>query len=155
VGSNSERKGADERGLNRQDTEVAELDVDEPAAGLNRLTHRVIGAAIDVHRSLGPGLLESVYEEALCVELTWLGIPFARQVSLHVDYRRHRVGEAKLDLLVDQRLIIELKAVDRIAPIHLAQLLSYLKITKLRLGLLINFNVTELRSGIKRCINGV
>jgi GxxExxY protein len=114
----------------------------------------VIGAAIDVHRSLGPGLLESVYEEALCVELTWLGIPFARQVSLHVNYRSHRVGEAKLDLLVDQRLIIELKAVDRIAPIHLAQLLSYLKITKLRLGLLINFNVTELRSGIKRCING-
>jgi GxxExxY protein len=100
-------------------------------------------------------LLESVYESALCVELTLREIPFTRQPTLIVDYKGRRVGEARLDLLVQGRLLVELKATEAIAPIHLAQVLSYLKIARLRLGLLINFNVPELRSGIKRCINSV
>jgi GxxExxY protein len=135
-------------------TKCARQGNDGPGTELDRLAHEVIGAAIDVHRILGPGLLESVYEESLCVELTLRRIPFARQVPLSVDYKRHRVGEARLDLLVNEKLVLELKAVDCIAPIHSAQLLSYLKMASLRFGLLINFNVPQLRKGIRRCING-
>jgi GxxExxY protein len=124
----------------------------EPSVELDRLAHRVIGAAIEVHGVLGPGFLESVYEEALCVELTFRGIPFARQVPIGVQYKGERVGEARLDLLVDQTLVVELKAVEVLAPIHVAQILSYLKATRLHLGLLISFNVTLLRRGIRRVI---
>ena len=144
---------------NRQDAESAEgeegaeIRRDEPGQELDRLTYAVIGAVIDVHRVLGPGLLESVYEEALCVELKLRGISFARQVRLSVEYKQHRVGKARLDLVVGERLILELKAVDRLAPIHVAQLLSYLKIARIRLGLLVNFNVREVRTGIKRLVN--
>jgi len=106
-----------------------------------------------VHRVLGPGLLESVYEEAVCIELRLREISFARQVRLSVEYKQHRVGKARLDLLVGQQLIVELKAVDRIAPVHVAQLLSYLKVARLRLGLLVNFNVREVRTGIRRLVN--
>jgi len=116
------------------------------------LPEKAIGAALDVHRILGPGLLESVYEEALCVELTLRRIPFARQVPLSVAYKHHRIGEARLDLLVGGRLVVELKAVEGIIPVHVAQVLSYLKLGGHRLGILINFNVSELRRGIKRCI---
>lgn len=113
----------------------------------------MIGSAIEVHRLLGPGFLESVYEEALCVELSLRGIPFARQVPVGVPYKGNTVGEARLDLLVDECLVVELKAVETIAPIHVAQVISYLKATRLRLGLLITFNVTWLRRGIKRVIH--
>jgi len=142
--------------MNRQDTKTAKTakrEGVEPRADLDWLAHKVIGAAISVHRVLGPGLLESVYEEALCVELGLRRIQFARQVPVGVTYKRRRVGEARLDLLVNQRLVVELKSVDGIAPIHVAQLLSYLKITGLNLGLLINFNVPMLRDGIKRLVN--
>jgi GxxExxY protein len=114
------------------------------------LSHAVIGAAIEVHRELGPGFLESLYEEALCIELTERGIAFQRQYTISVGYKGHPIGEGRLDLLVDKRLIVELKAVESLLPIHSAQLLSYLKATGLGVGLLINFNVPVLAKGIKR-----
>ncbi|HEX9988440.1 MAG TPA: GxxExxY protein [Chloroflexia bacterium] len=116
----------------------------------NGLSYRVIGAALEVHRLLGPGFLESVYEEALCIELTLRGIPFARQVAVTLDYKGQAVGEGRLDVLVGNVLVVELKAVEALAPIHTAQLLSYLKTTGHKLGLLINFNVPILKDGIKR-----
>jgi len=136
--------------MNRQGAKDAKMR--EPSAELDRLAHAVIGAAIEVHRLLGPGFLESVYEEALCVELQLRGIPFTRQPIVSVDYKNHIVGEGRLDLLVGDVLIVELKAVDALAPIHTAQVISYLKTTGHQLGLLINFNVPVLRGGIKRII---
>jgi GxxExxY protein len=138
--------------VSRQAAKDAKGERDEPGDEVDRLAHRVIGAALEVHRILGPGLLESVYESALCIELALLGVPFARQVSKRVEYKHYSVGEAKLDLLVGERLVVELKAVDSVAPIHLAQLLSYLRIMRLRLGLLTNFNASELRQGVRRVI---
>ncbi|WP_234023813.1 GxxExxY protein [Sorangium cellulosum] len=117
------------------------------------LTRHVIGAAMEVHRVLGPGFLESIYEEALSVELSLLGIPFRRQVVAHVNYKGRMVGEGRIDLLVAERLVVELKVVEHLAPIHMAQVLSYLKTMKLRIGLLITFNVPALRLGIKRMIH--
>jgi GxxExxY protein len=124
----------------------------EPTPELDRLAHEVIGAAIEVHRVLGPGFLESVYEEAFCVELTARRIPFTRQIPAAVTYKGHQVGDHRLDVLVSGQLIVELKAVDELAPIHTAQLISYLKATGRRLGLLINFNVPVLKEGIKRIV---
>jgi GxxExxY protein len=116
------------------------------------LSHSVIGAAIEVHRVLGPGFLESVYEEALCIELKQRNISFVQQQVITVAYKGHPIGEGRLDVLVDNRLIIELKAVETLLPIHSAQLLSYLKATGYPIGLLINFNVPVLRQGIKRLV---
>jgi len=127
-------------------------EMEEPRSELDRIVYRTIGAAIEVHRLLGPGLLESVYEEALCIELANRGIPFARQVSRSVLYKQRKVGEIRLDVLVHEKLVLELKATEGIAPIHIAQLLFYMKATQLPLGLLLNFNVTELRYGIKRLV---
>lgn len=124
----------------------------EPAPELNRLTQQVIGAAIEVHRHLGPGLLESVYEEALCVELALRDIPFERQPAVALVYKGHRVGQGRLDLLIDGQLIVELKAVEALNEVHKAQMISYLKTTGRTLGLLINLNVPVLRNGIKRII---
>jgi GxxExxY protein len=139
--------------VNRQDAEVAKYWARaEPSVELDELAHRVIGAAIEVHCILGPGFLESVYEDALCVELTLRDIEFGRQVPVGVQYKGQRVGEARLDLLVGEKLVVELKAVEGLAPIHVAQVLSYLKATRLQLGLLISFNVTLLRHGIRRVI---
>lgn len=117
---------------------------------LNELTYQVIGAAMEVHRVLGAGFLESVYEDALCWELSDRDIPYEKQKEINVNYKGIPVGVSRLDILVDKRLILELKAVDDLHPIHTAQLISYLKITGLHLGLLINFNVTVLKNGIKR-----
>lgn len=116
------------------------------------LANKTIGAALEVHRILGPGYLENVYEGALARELALRQIPFESQKALAINYKGHPIGEGRLDLLIDKVLIIELKAVENLIPIHNAQLLSYLKITGLQLGLLINFNVTSLRNGIKRII---
>ena len=124
----------------------------EPDPLLDRLTHQVIGAAIEVHRQLGPGFLESVYEEAMCIELTLRGIAFTRQPEVAIDYKGRPVGQGRLDLLVAECLVVELKAVETLAPIHSAQMISYLRITKRQLGLLINFNVAMLRDGIKRVV---
>jgi GxxExxY protein len=116
------------------------------------VTRRIIGAAIEVHRALGPGFLESVYEEALCVELEERGIPFVKQAPISISYKGRDVGEGRLDLLVEDCVIVELKAVDHLTPIHAAQLLSYLRATGITVGLLINFNVSVLRQGIQRMV---
>ena len=124
----------------------------EPGEKIDAVATSVVGAAIEVHRFLGPGFLESVYEEALAVELRLRDVPFERQKPLAVEYKSHAVGEGRLDLLVGGCLVVELKAVDLLAPIHTAQLISYLKTLRLPLGLLINFNVPLLKDGIKRVI---
>ena len=124
----------------------------EPEEKLDKLAHEVIGAAIEVHRHLGPGYLEEVYQAALELELKLQGIPFEAQKSVSVSYKGHPIGEGRLDFLVDGILVVELKAVDALADIHKAQVISYLKATGLHLGLLINFNVPILKNGLKRII---
>ena len=138
---------------NRHDAEDAKEGRDlEPPHRLDRLAHQVIGAALEVHRALGPGYLESVYEEAMRVELRRQGIPHVRQARFGTIYKGEVVGEHRIDILVDDELIVELKAVDALAPIHTAQVISYLKAGALQLGLLINFNVPVLKQGIRRVI---
>ncbi|BDI17428.1 hypothetical protein ANSO36C_32300 [Nostoc cf. commune SO-36] len=119
---------------------------------MNQLTGKVIGAAIEVHRVLGPGFLEEVYKEALIIEFFRCGIPHLVEKSVTVNYKGHEVGKGRLDFLVANCLIVELKAVQNLAPIHEAQVLSYLKMTNYPLALLINFNVPVLKDGIKRII---
>jgi GxxExxY protein len=126
--------------------------VTEPEPALNALSHQVIGAAIEVHRVLGPGWLEALYEEALCVELTLRGVPFVRQPHVDLSYKGHVVGQGRLDLLVSDALVVELKAVETSCAVHKAQLISYLKTTGHRLGLLINFNVAVLKDGLERIV---
>src|SRR5687767_2390870 len=126
----------------------------EPGRELDALARQTIGAAIAVHRALGPGFLESVYEEALCLELTHRGVSFARQVPVQVCYRSRPVGQAQLDLLVAGQLVVELKAVPKLLPIHVAQVISYLKAVRQPLGLLLNFHVATLQSGIRRVVLG-
>ena len=118
----------------------------------NRLSREIIGAAIEVHRTLGPGYLESMYEEALCHELTLRGIPFLRQHAFAVSYKGHPIGEGRIDLLVGEKVIVELKTVDKFAPIHVAQAMSYLRAMNLKLALLINFHLATLKDGVKRVI---
>ena len=117
------------------------------------LSHRVIGAAIEVHRCLGPGLPESVYRNALSHELTLLGIGHACEVPVPIIYKGKAVGEGRMDLLVGGKLIVELKAIDSLTEVHRAQCIAYLQATHRQLALLINFNVAVLRDGIKRVIN--
>ncbi|TET99120.1 MAG: GxxExxY protein [Candidatus Stahlbacteria bacterium] len=119
---------------------------------LNKITEKIIGCAIEVHRNLGPGLLESIYESALCVEFDNNDIEYQRQILIPVRYKDNIIGEHKLDLLVENEIIVELKAIDKMAPIFEAQLLSYLKMADKKLGLLINFNTEKLKDGIKRII---
>jgi GxxExxY protein len=126
--------------------------VPEPDRQLDHLAYQVIGAAIEVHRQLGPGFLESVSEEAMCVELALRKIAFTRQLEVAIDYKGRAVGRGRLDLLVAECLVVELKAVEALAPIHSAQMISYLRLTKRQLGLLINFNVAVLRDGIRRVV---
>jgi len=114
------------------------------------LTERIIGAAIEVHRVLGPGLLESIYEEALCIELKLRGIPFQRQVEVDVVYKGQVIKGQRLDLLIDAEVVVELKSVARLPDVVTAQVLSYLKATGLKRALLINFGCTRLVDGITR-----
>ena len=121
---------------------------------INELTHQIIGAAIEVHRAFGPGLLESVYEDCMAVELKLCGLPFARQKPIALQYKGHPVGnDLKLDLLVADQVVVELKSVAALLPVHEAQLLTYLKLTGCPVGLLINFNVPVLKQGVKRMVN--
>jgi GxxExxY protein len=122
------------------------------SAELNRISGAVIGAAIEVHRVLGPGFLESVYEEALCEEFGLRQITFVRQARVDVRYKGRTIGQTRLDLVVEGAVVVELKAVDALIPVHTAQVLSYPKMRGLPLGLLINFNVTRLTAGVKRVI---
>ncbi len=120
----------------------------------NQLTQSIIRGAIEVHKALGPGLLESAYEECLCYELAQLGIPFRRQVELPVVYKGVSLNCGyRIDLVVDDLVIVELKTVEKLLPVHSAQLLTYLKLYSCSVGLLINFNVAVLREGIKRIVN--
>jgi GxxExxY protein len=131
--------------INRRDAETQSF---------NELTERIIGACIEIHRALGPGLLESAYEECLCYELSQTGIKFERQKPLPVHYKDVNLDCGyRLDLVVEDKIIIELKAVEGLLPVHEAQLLTYLKLSGLTLGLLINFNVAMLKHGIKRIAN--
>ena len=130
------------------------FDVDPEHPKFDRLTEQIIGSAISVHRILGPGLLESAYEECLCFELSQSKLRFERQVPLPVVYKDVRLDCGyRMDLVVENMVIIEIKAVERIIPVHEAQLLSYLKLADKRVGLLINFHVPVLKSGLKRIVN--
>jgi GxxExxY protein len=120
----------------------------------NDISGKIIGAGIEVHKHLGPGLLESAYEECLCCELGLRGIDFTRQVPLPLNYKGLKLDCGyRLDLLVEDKIIVELKTVEAIAPIHEAQMLTYLKVRDMRVGLIINFNVRLLVDGIKRLVN--
>ena len=120
------------------------------------LSGTIIGAAIEVHRELGPGLLESVYEHCLARELRAAGVPFLQQHPVPVRYKGEQLDMGfRLDLWVDQRIIVEIKAIDVLQEIHRAQLLSYLKLTGCKLGLLINFNEPLLTDGVRRVANGL
>lgn len=120
---------------------------------VNQITETIIGAAIEVHRVLGPGLLESSYEECLCRELTLRRLPFERQRPLPVEYKGvHLNCGYRLDVLVVDAVVVEVKTVERVLPIHEAQLLTYLRLGGWKVGLLINFNVPVLKRGIRRCV---
>lgn len=122
----------------------------EPDPRLNQMTNAIIGAAIEVHRALGPGHLESTYESAMAIEFALRNIPFKRQKPIAISYKGHPVGESRLDFLVFDEIILELKSVETIAPIHRAIVISYLNITGLKLALIINFHVRVLKDGIRR-----
>jgi len=125
-------------------------DVDE----LNRLSSETIGAAIEVHRNLGPGLLESAYESCLSWELRQRGFDVENQVPIPIRYKGLTLDEGyRIDLLVEGKLLLELKSIDKVQPIHMAQVLTYLKMTGLKMALILNFNVLLMRSGIKRIVN--
>ena len=116
------------------------------------ITDRTIGCAIEVHKQLGPGLLESVYESALCIELSSAGLRFTRQVGVPLYYKGQLISEHRPDLVVADRVIVEVKSVERFDPIHVAQMLTYLRITGLRTGLVLNFNSAMLKHGVRRVI---
>ena len=121
---------------------------------VNKTTEAIIGAAIEVHRHLGPGLLESAYEECLCEELLLRMIPFKRQIVLPVTYKNKKLDIGyRIDLLVNDEVIVELKTVDSILPIHEAQTLTYMRLGGWQVGLILNFNVTILKNGIKRLVH--
>jgi len=120
----------------------------------NQISYQVIGAALEVHRQLGPGLLESVYRQCLSMELSLRGIPVKDEIPITASYKGMILDAAyRLDMVIDGRVIVELKTVERLLPVHHAQLLSYLRLTGMKLGLLINFNVTQLRTGVRRIVN--
>ncbi|VVB85053.1 PD-(D/E)XK nuclease superfamily protein [uncultured archaeon] len=122
----------------------------------NELSNKTVGAAIEVHRTLGPGLLESTYEECLCHELSLNQIPFERQAQMPVVYKEVRLDCGyRIDIIVDKKVILELKSVAEIQPIHKAQLLTYLKLSGLKLGMLLNFNVLLMKDGINRLVNNL
>jgi GxxExxY protein len=122
--------------------------------GLDGLTESIIGAAIEVHRQTGPGLMESVYEECLCYELSHRGLRFQRQVHLPIQYKGIKLDCGyKIDILVEDAIILELKAVEALLPVHSAQLLTYLKLSGKQVGLLLNFNEPVLKKGLKRLVN--
>ena len=124
----------------------------EPENEIDALASSVLVAAKEVHRCLGPGFLESTYERALCLELGARGLSYSCQYVVPLLYKGQPVGESHLDLLVEDRLVVELKAVDQLAEIHVAQTLAYLKATRLSLALLINFNVRILLQGVRRVV---
>ena len=127
---------------------------DPAGVDLNAITHGIIAAAIEVHRHLGPGLLESSYQECLCYELSRMGLSFAREVHLPLSYKGLRLDcSYRVDLLVEDIVLVELKSMEQLLPIHSAQLLTYLRASNKPVGLLINFNVLVLKDGIRRIVH--
>jgi GxxExxY protein len=116
------------------------------------LTRRIIGCAMEVHRQLGPGLLEMTYDEALCIELRDQGLSIQRQTRVPIYYKGHLIGEHRPDLVVQDRVVVEVKSVDRLIGVHQAQLLAYMRLLKMPVGLLLNFNGEVLRTGIRRLV---
>ncbi len=122
----------------------------------NELSYKIIGVALELHKSLGPGLLESVYETALVHDLAGIGLDIKRQVALPFVYKEIKMeGGFRIDILVDDKVILEMKSVETLAPVHFAQTLTYLKLSNLKLALLINFNVKSLKEGIHRVVNNL
>jgi GxxExxY protein len=122
----------------------------------NQLTETIIGAAIEVHRALGPGLLESAYVKCLCHELTLRGIPFVRELPLPLEYKGIRLDCGyRIDLLVADAVVVEVKTVEKLIPVHEAQLLTYLRLGGWRVGLLMNFNSPVLKQGVRRLVLGL
>ena len=119
---------------------------------LNLLTRKIIGCAIEVHRVLGPGLLESIYESAMCIEMDDAGLMYERQVSVPAYYKGHALGHYRIDLVVDGLVIIDIKSVERSTAVFEAQLLTYLRMMQKRVGLLINFNSALLKDGVTRLV---
>jgi GxxExxY protein len=119
---------------------------------LNELTEKIIGCAIEVHRHLGPGLLEAAYEAALCIELDLAGLKYQRQVIVPAEYKGRKIGEYRVDLIVEDCVIVEVKSVERFDPLFEAQILTYMRVTGKKLGLLMNFNSRLLKEGVKRFI---
>jgi len=115
-------------------------------------TDRIIACAIEVHRHLGPGLLESVYETALCIELESNGLSFTRQVGLLLFYKGILISEHRPDLVVENKVVVEVKSIARFENVHVAQLLTYLRVTSIRVGLLLNFNTSVLKHGLRRVV---
>ena len=127
------------------------MDATHPDSGLHAdLTERIVGCAIEVHRHLGPGLTESVYESAMCIELKAASLPFTRQLGVPVFYKSALLAEYRPDLVVGDLVIVEIKCVERFDAVHVVQMLTYLKITELRVGLILNFNRAVLKDGIRR-----
>jgi GxxExxY protein len=125
---------------------------EEPSEEANRIAAAVIGAAIEVHRHLGPGHKESIYKAAMRIELRLRSIPFRCEFPLALAYKGELVGEGQADLIVADLVVVELKAVEQLVPTHVSQTIGYLRLTDLRLGVLINFNVAVLKEGIKRVV---
>ena len=119
----------------------------------DELTEKIIGGAIEVHRELGPGLLESIYEEALCYEFELQGIKFKRQIPADIVYKSKAIKGQRIDLLVEDEVVVEIKAINKLPEVALSQTISYLKATNLKRGLIINFNEKKLIDGIKRIAN--
>lgn len=120
--------------------------------GNTELTERIIGCAIEVHRVLGPGLPEAVCETALCIELKAQGILFKRQVGVPIYYKGQLLSEHRPDLIVSDEIVVEVKSIERIAEVHVAQVRTYLRITSLKVGLIMNFNSATMRAGIRRVV---
>jgi GxxExxY protein len=136
------------------DQDVGLLRIGDESLPENRLATAILGAAVEVHRHLGSGLVESAYETALCHELQLRGIGFARQVAVPVLYKETVLPEAyRLDLIVENRVVVEIKAIERLLPVHEAQLLTYLRFIDKRLGLLLNFHALPMKSGMRRVVN--
>jgi GxxExxY protein len=125
-------------------------DEDEPDEVLNRITNSIIGAAIAVHRALGPAYSEEIYEKAIAMEFDARNIKYLRQHVFEVIYRGRIIGTGRVDFLVEEHVVVELKAIDQFAPVHTAQVISYLQATGRRLGILLNFRTKLLKDGIKR-----
>ena len=116
------------------------------------LTETIIRCGVEVHRYLGPGLLESVYETAICIEFTAAGLSFTRQIGVPLYYKGALISEHRPDLVVAERVIVEVKSIERVDPVHTAQMLTYLRVAGLRTGLILNFNTAMLKHGIRRVI---